>query len=336
MQSAKQLESRLEELATTLDLAMPATRQVLETIGLSSVQDNLGLRWDVHRMGVHVGIALFIPEELVSELVRATQYPDTAFRHLFDKLFGTLHFGGAPRKELFLYVITDGTPFVDKLTAKEVYSIESSMDYALKLVCSNEELGLLLANPFPVLTGAARANEAPALSLLKTQHDRAEGDGLPTRNLYIFNGTGEAYAKELALVPGNPQAERVKLLYARIMGRGFKLIISATSVRFAQTYQDIGSALDYASRGERAGFELACFLAKASAEVHPGMRIGLNHILANLDIMKLLAALDVLRQFMEATGSSIEVESANSSVQNMTKTKFKFLEPAKAPVPSMA
>lgn len=301
---------------------LASVRQLLRTHGFEPHNIPEGLVCELQLMGQHCATLYFVTAAVLQGSIRPHEFHGKFdLRGLYANLFSD-GFYSATRVDQYLFVIA--TPQEQQAMAESglLAAVETEQSYARKEVCTLEQLERRLAGLFPAQEGENRAFEKPTLTLLREVMDRpAEA---PALTHMVTGGRIDTPAADFTPA----QRELASAIYARIMGRGFCLIWGDDGAQLAQSHNPSGVPAAHGSRGEQAGLALALLLAKAAGEVRPGTTIGLHGNLHALDAFKLLAALDVLREFMAATGASIEIQTANTNVLGLAKMKFKQIAPA--------
>jgi hypothetical protein len=295
---------------------------------------------DVHALLTHAG---YVPEQLAYALrcpasrgVNGWSYyvsaarlaklgdafgrsPRYAFTSLQRELLGEV-FGTVPKSELTMFIV-GGPQELDRLDELDILRmLEDNMDFARKYVVSADQLLARLSPVFEDLS--QRANEHPELSLFAELNRRSGPDTAVTMALAATWGRQLVVPTRL-LAPENA-ADRAltSAIYARVMGRDFSLKGEESGVLFCQKYVPRGCEAVFASNGERTGYELSAFLTRAYRNVTPGMTVGIHGSLSGLDALKGISALEVLRDFMQATGASIQFQSPKSETRALAKLKF--------------
>lgn len=276
-------------------------------------------------LGKRIGVLHFYPARRLLSVLdpqnpskdsRTSEYP---LRILWDELFSE-EYAKVPRPDQYFYAVGAG-PVLTNLQASGLRDlVENNMNYARKTVCEPHELPSLLRPPFSPTLQGLRAHATPTLHLLRELRDDPTAAGSVTHWLTPSDSAWPT----CGLSPA--QRDHLGLLYGRIMGQGFRLQWNWDKVAMVNNGASIPP--EFASRGEQAGFALAHFLAMAYTHLAPGMTLGILALLSSLDVMKRLAALDLLRHMVADTGVSLVLQSANTETLRLAQAKFKHIASA--------
>jgi hypothetical protein len=309
---------------------------ILEGAGLSYSRIGTHLRAELHARGAFYGVAYFVAAEDVFSFVGSQWEVEYARSKLWEQVCGKDHFELSPRRNLYLYVVGASEVIDDpKNLVARAHIVNDDRNYALKRVVTPEQARVWLQSPFEVLEGPARATEDPQLYLVLEPHERLGADpqdsalpaGLDVRHVLDYRHAEDRYDNPTIASQGTDAFWRhTEALFKRIMGLDYLLTRTEAGLSIRHQYNPRGAPLWQASRGERMAFALAHFLADASQSVKPGVCLAIHDVIAAFDTIRQLVVLDLLRDFVIATGASVQLKAAKSDFKVLAKAKFDLLK----------
>ena len=304
---------------------------VLRDLGMAYNRVGTHLRVELHALGAFYGIAYFVAAEEALEPFDACGSPQAPRGRRWETVCGDDTFGFRPRKDQYLYLVGSpqllGRPGQAALRAQ----VEDDRDYALKRFLTPEQARETLAGAFGRLEGSRRASPGrDLLELLEPQELQVPNpDEAAAATSVLDWGAVERMLAEPAPGQGSDPLlhDCFSKVLQRVLGRDYAVRRLASGERvLCAPGNPQGLPLRLASRGERVAVAFSLFLATAAAaEVRPGMRLAVHDVLGQLDNVRCLLALDLLREFAIATGAVIELRSAKSSTRQFALAKFDLL-----------
>lgn len=237
------------------------------------------------------------------------------FRKLQREVLGEI-FSSPGRPHINLYLVGTTEEIAELDSRGFSYQAETDQDYALKWFGTLEELEDHLGGAFATLPASRKAHKEPRVALLHSLSERTADQPAPAKVFVLSRIDADTPA---ALLVEEKAAERelIAKIYHRILGRSFSLEWTESEALFSRPFLQPGVSRVFASSGERAAFDLACFLAQTASNVTPGLGIGIHCALTHFCILGRMRLMGVLQEFIVATGVSVEIQAESSSVRSM-------------------
>lgn len=310
--------SDIFDVLTPIENELTGLYELLTAAGLSPERTETGYRCPVNAGPHQVGWSYLVSAQRILMLPEFKQDFSALQAELFDELYSA-----SPRPSLYLYIVGTPEELAELDNSGKAYLMESNMNYAVKSLATMAELEGLLGGLFAVVPLARKANKAPQVRMLRELRDRVTDAAEPAYALSRFSRFAEFIEAELLQDNRGADRELVSQVYRRFMGRDFHLVWTPSGATFGRGGDMQGMPRHMASSGELAGYDMACFLMETARRSAPGLTIGLHGTLSSLDTLKQTLVLDVLRDFIAATGISVELQSANTTVLGLAKLKLK-------------
>lgn len=199
-----------------------------------------------------------------------------------------------------------------------------------KVVCPAGELASLLENPFgPSYQGVKVPQfEVQRTSVLQTVS--AIQRAAPTFKDTVTHPFGELrypYDYVTKLLKHKDAMSLVKLantLVRRVMGSEFKFEVGSREVMFSQYGEWSEMPWFCLSSGQQQGLAFCAYMATIADKVTQDSWLGITDALTRMDLLHFLKALDVVGDFMQATGSSVFLQADNSDYREFAISKFQM------------
>ena len=298
--------------------ALPAT---LTSLGFVPEVTALGYRCPKLVGGKPVGWMYFLSAKYILRCATASREFNRDFRTIQAELFEEV-FYGTPKPSLYLYIVGTAEELAELDTRGTSYLVELDINYAAKWLGTLDALTREIGGLFSTLPPSRRANAQPSVALLREVRDRPSSALAPEKVFTRGQYPRAEAAQDLLLGQRASDRALVAQVYARVMGRGFKLQWTSSEITFGRDYMAEGVPRYMASSGEQACFDLSCFLVEGARNVTPGLTIGLHGVLTSFDTLIRFRLLDVLQEFVAATGVSLEVQTADSASLQHAKRKL--------------
>ena len=303
----------------TLDypLDMPEVEACLAAAGLPFTRVPGALRCELTGFGIAHSILYLVPAEAVL-LANASE---ASFGKFQEELVGAEYFAVRGKQNQFLLLVGSKALLSEPAHRKAIYRIEADRSYAAKVFLHVEDLSVWFNNPFALKTGSDRANAVPALTTRAEVNLPPEDPSPADSVFYQYDILREAKQN---FPEGLSEQERrvANVVYRRIMGFGHQIHWAENRPALGYDDSDKATPVDLASTGECAVFAYAVFLARAANTVTPGMCIGIHAGLDRLDNGRFIFALDCLRDFVIATGASVDMQSARGDVRKVAEFRI--------------
>jgi hypothetical protein len=119
-------------------------------------------------------------------------------------------------------------------------------------------------------------------------------------------------------------------LFRRIMGSDYRLVDGDAWPEVARGDNDWSLPNYMLGNGEQVALSFALFLALAYHRVQEGegvgMCVGVRESLNALDLVRQVNALDLLRDFVAATGASLCFQTDKSDIRSLVERKFQHAQ----------
>jgi hypothetical protein len=195
-----------------------------------------------------------------------------------------------------------------------------------KFVCRENELAALLANPFGEPRATDRLPEFEVQRMDPHSFEPAPRDWASTVT-HPFHRMDDTEAW-LDLLKNYRERDRVtKLanrLIRRVMGRGYQLCEIRHEVLIERSGRCAPMPWFMLGLGEQYALAFCIYLALVSESASADMWLGLTSVVNHLDLSHYLLALDVLRDFVVATGASVYLKTNKENYQRLAKGKLEL------------
>ena len=223
--------------------------------------------------------------------------------------------------EKYVFVV-DGSG----ITKEDKYAIfamelEANNRFARKSLCTLDSMEEAISSPFSAV--AHRANAEPKLYVSTASMGWGEPGAADFNATVTALFRPAAFATYQAEIEAQPNAhdikELVRKLFQRIMGTHYTLVDGDGWPEVTQSFMDYSVPYFLLSSGEQTALCFCLYLALEHGLVTPGQCLGIRCSLDRIDDMKRIRALDCLRYFVIATGSSIYHCTDNSQSRVLTE-----------------
>lgn len=225
----------------------------------------------------------------------------------------------------YLYIV-DMDGWLNKPENGEIARLlEQDVRAVRKFVCRSNDLAGLLANPF--------GRSYKGFSVPEFEVQRADQHPLdpPVRNFaatvtHPFVRVRDTYS-HVEKLHQHPDAPRLLALATklarRVMGADFEFEHGSEDVMLDRCGERSGMPWFCLGSGEQHGLAFCAYLALAFEEATPESWLGISDALTYLDLSHYLQAIDVLRDFVMATGANVYVQTNKSDYRGLAESKFK-------------
>lgn len=223
-----------------------------------------------------------------------------------------------------LYVLDLDKGLVDPANQPVAYMLEHDMRTVRKFVCAPEELLERLHNPF----GAAYNGDlVPQLEISRVDHLSFEPEprdfASTVTHAFVPGRAPSVWHQKLQR---HPESVRLNLLAnrlaKRIMGRDYELHASEDVVVLLRGGQRQELPWFCLGNGEQYGLAFCSFLALASEDASSASWIGFSDVLTYLDDSRYLLFLEVLHDFILATGANIYLRANKKDCRDVAQRKL--------------
>lgn len=203
--------------------------------------------------------------------------------------------------------------------------LEQDVRAVRKFVCRSNDLAGLLANPF------GRSYKGFAVPQFDVQRADQHPLDPPVRDFaatvtHPFARVRDTYSY-VEKMHQHPDAPRVLALATklarRIMGADFEFEHGCEDVMLDRCGQRSEMPWFCLGSGEQHGLAFCAYLALAFDDVKPESWLGITDVLTYLDLSHYLLAVDVLRDFIMATGANVYLQANNGDYRKLAEGKFK-------------
>jgi hypothetical protein len=224
----------------------------------------------------------------------------------------------------YLYVVDLDNWLADGTNQAVAQMTEHDDRVVRKFICGPGELAKLLANPFgPAYTGDHR----PQFEVHRRDqalYDKPVPD-FATTVTHRFEPVADS-DRWLRQLQQHPDAARLlglaNNLARRVMGADYQLSAAGDDVLLTRCGKFSSIPWHCMGNGEQYGLAFCAFLALAADDVTPDTWIGVSEALNYLDLSRFLLAVDVLRDFVVATGANVYFRTNKSSYLELVKAKL--------------
>lgn len=227
-----------------------------------------------------------------------------------------------------LYVLDLDNGLADSTNQAIAQTLEVDMRLFRKFVCTPAEMLDRLGNPFGSMY---EGGYFPRIEIQRVDHlsfepaplDFAETVPRP----FVGRGSPEAWHEELQQ---HPEAVRLTALanrlVARIFGRDFELQAADSDVLLLRGGARNELPWFALANGEQFGLAFCSYLALMSVEATEDSWIGFTDVLTYLDSSRYLLFLDVLQDFILATGSNVYLRANKSDYRELAERKLSAVQ----------
>jgi hypothetical protein len=225
---------------------------------------------------------------------------------------------------VYLYVV-DMDGWLNKPENRDIARLlEQDVRAVRKFVCSSNDLAGLLANPF--------GRSYKGFSLPQFEVQRADQHPLdpPVRDFagtvtHPFARVRDTYSF-VAKMHQHPDAPRVLALATklarRVMGADFEFEHGCEDVMLDRCGERSEMPWFCLGSGEQHGLAFCAYLALAYDDATPDSWLGITDVLTYLDLSHYLQAVDMLRDFIMATGANVYLQTNKSDYRALAESKF--------------
>ncbi|KWU26320.1 hypothetical protein [Burkholderia cenocepacia] len=248
-------------------------------------------------------------------------------RRRFENLFETLQmnlmsddFYAQPRKDICLVAVGTAEYLYGELDFGRRSFVEQDNALARKRVLTLQQVDQLLDCPFPRVERAPEA--LPLVELCPEMKDlpdsaREVTDTFGWKEMEALLANTDVLAAENAEL-----RNRIEAILLRVMEGGYRIFWYEDEVAIGRAGDKRGTPIVIASAGEQKAYALAYFLAKLSVTATPATRVEFQGALSGFSLLWLFGLLDVLREFVIATGASLRLQAPQSDRRGLAKRKF--------------
>jgi hypothetical protein len=225
-----------------------------------------------------------------------------------------------PRKDPYLFVVGNDEIMFHPDFLDLRWTLEHDDRVAKKAILSISELPAWLRSPFPLLTGAARANDKPVFTEMRDLDYQAEQ---PSVANYVFEPRNilDTVEKDF-LTASSAEMELVNAVYQRVMGSTHRVFYDEDGIGLGHVGDEDGIPLPFCSAGESLILAFSVFMARAAGAVFPGMCLGIHGGFNMMDTLRRYSATDCVREFVISTGASVVVQSNKSEVTRFAQNRL--------------
>jgi len=225
----------------------------------------------------------------------------------------------------YLYIV-DMDNWLEKPENRDLARLlEQDVRGVRKVVCRGRELAGLLANPF------GKTHKGFRLPAFDVQRENPLQGHAPMRDFAATVTHPFAYVRDprcwLDKLNQHPRSRRLtalaNVLVRRVMGTDFELGPGAADVIVERCGERSPMSWYALGTGEQYGLAFCVYLALAFDDVTPQSWLGITDVLTYLDMPHYQLALDVLRDFVMATGANVYVRSNKEDYRELATSKLK-------------
>ena len=226
----------------------------------------------------------------------------------------------------YLYVV-DMDGWLEKSENRDIARLlEQDVRAVRKFVCRGYELAGLLANPF--------GRSYKGFSVPQFDVQRADQHPLdpPVRNFaetvthpFVRVRDTHSYVETMHQHPNAPQVLALATKLARrVMGADFEFEHGCADVMLDRSGERSEMPWFCLGSGEQHGLAFCAYLALAFENVTPESWLGITDVLTYLDQSHYLKAVDLLRDFILATGANVYLQANNGDYRKLASSKFQL------------
>lgn len=296
----------------------------LESMGVNAVSSPEGhLRAELEAFGTVYAVAYFICVNRLLAKGLSLQDRLKVFNDIQRQCCCAEPRSGPLAKDLYLVLLADEEVRQHPDFGDIQVRLEQDQHYAKKIVCSVEELGEWVGNPFSAVD--IRANEKPLFTCLgkNSFQEEAVPSQVPTASLRT--NQLPKMLKDLEQRGHKPAIQKLATkLLRRVLGADYDVVWGA-ELALGRLGDKQEIPVPFCSSGEQTAVAFSLFLALHHDQVVTGMCLEFMNALNSLDTLRHLGALDCIRDFAIATGASIQYESVKTDLRDWASRK---LQPA--------
>lgn len=224
----------------------------------------------------------------------------------------------------YLYVV-DMDGWLNKQENRDIARLlEQDVRAVRKFVCGSDELAGLLVNPFghsykgfsvPQFE-VQRANQHPLDPPVRSFAETVTHPFTRVRDTY-------SYVEKLHKHKDAPRLLALATKLARrVMGADFEFVHGCEDVMLDRCGERSEMPWFMLGSGEQHGLAFCAYMTLAFDDVTPDSWLGITDVLTYLDLSHYLLAIDVVRDFIMATGANVYVQTNNGDYRALATSKF--------------